>query len=156
MFSIIVKDATVAPPPPPPPLVISSLSVSDTANAGAWSQRTNLQVGDVQYGDRTFTFTAVPGLVAGSQWIRGANNSKSYAASPLLTFSINKSADVYVALDNRSSVPSWLTSWTNTGLTMVNNEATPISYNLYVKNFAAGTVSLGGGAGKSQYTVIVK
>lgn len=137
--------------------VISNFSVKDTANAADWSVRTNLQVGNQQYGDRAFTFTNVPAVVAGAQWIRTANDSKAFAGNPAVTFSINQAADVYVATDDRLVVPSWMTGWTNTAVKLVNNEATPISFTLYRKNFPAGTVSLGpSGTGGGMYTIVVK
>lgn len=140
----------------PPPVAISNLSVKDTGNAADWSIRTNLQVGNTQYGDRTYTFTQVPAVVAGALWIRTANDSKAFTANPLVTFTINRAADVYVAADDRSTL-SWLSGWTNTGVKLVNNEGVPQSFTLFRRNFAAGTVSLGAAAAPgAMYTVIVK
>jgi YVTN family beta-propeller protein len=141
----------------PADTVISNFSVKDTANAVDWSVRTNLQVGNAQYGDRTFAFTAVPAEVAGAQWIRTANDSKAFTANPTVTFSINRAADVYVALDDRVGLQSWMTGWTNTAVKLVNNEGTPVNFTLYRKNFAAGTVSLGpSGTGGGMYTIVVR
>jgi hypothetical protein len=140
----------------PPAVVISALSVKDTANAADWSIRSNLQVGNQQYGDRTYTFTSVPAIVVGAQWIRSANDSKAFTANPTVTFSINQPAEVYLAVDDRSTLP-WMTGWTNTGVKMINSESTPKPYTLFRKSFPAGTVSLGPTvAPGSMYTVIVK
>jgi YVTN family beta-propeller protein len=144
---------------PAPTLVLSGLTVADTANAVDWSIQSNLQVGNLQFGDRTFTFTTVPAQVAGSAWIRAANDSKGFTGNPTVSFTINRSADVYVAIDDRIGAPfGWMTSgWVSTGIKLVNNEATPRPLTLYRKNFAAGTVSLGGAAtGHNMYSVIVK
>ncbi|MBC7995738.1 MAG: DUF1929 domain-containing protein [Rhizobacter sp.] len=144
---------------PAPTLVLAGLTVADTANAADWSIQSNLQVGNLQFGDRTFTFTTVPSQVAGSAWIRAANDSKGFAGNPTVSFTINRSADVYVAIDDRIGAPfGWMTTgWVSTGIKLVNNEATPRPLTLYRKNFAAGTVSLGGAAtGNNMYSVIVK
>jgi large repetitive protein len=69
-----------------------------------WSVRSNLQVDNPQYGDRTYTFTTVPALVAGLQWIRAANDSKAFTANPTVTFNINQAAEVYLAVDDRSTL----------------------------------------------------
>ncbi len=140
---------------------ISGLQVADTSNAGAWSVQQNLQVNNTTYGDRTYTFTAVPAEVAGSSWIRTANASKSSTANPLVMFSLSAAADVYVALDNRSARPAWVdASWTDTGTDLTQAESATVSrgFSLYRKRFNAGAVSLGAwnGGGTSMYTVIVK
>src|SRR5262245_33851969 len=63
--------------------LITGLSVNDSANAGDWSVRAGLAAGNTQYGDRTFQFTSVPASVAGSDWIRTANDSKAFTGATL-------------------------------------------------------------------------
>lgn len=154
------RTATPAPPTataPAGPVTIGNLSVRDTANAAAWSVQANLQVGNQSYGDRRDLFTDVPALVAGASWIRPANASKTATVSPLVSFSISREADVYIAYDNRVPLPSWMAGWVDTGADLLN---TTTSYSLYRRRLAAGTVSLGplGGSGfdRSIYIVIVK
>lgn len=139
--------------------MIANLSVKDTANAADWSIQKNLQAGNTEYGDRTFTFTSVPSIVAGAEWVRTANDSKMYTTDPLVTFTVVQAADVYVAHNDMiTAKPSWLSGWTDTGADLVNNESTPRTYSLYKKSYAANsTVSLGSNGDTSQgmYTVIV-
>lgn len=140
-------------------VVISNLVVNDTANAANWSIQSNIQSGNTQFGDRAYAFTSVPASVAGSNWIRTANSSKAYTGDPLVTFTISRNADVYVAHDDRiSPKPSWMSGWTDTGDNIVNNEATPRTFSLFKKSYAAGTVSLGncGNTSYNMYTIIVK
>jgi len=141
---------------------LSNLVVNDTANAGKWSLQTNVQSGDVQYGDRGYTFTGVPSALAGAAWLRAANASKSYVGATLVSFTINQQATVYVAFDSRLTPPSWLdSSWRATGLTVTDSQASGANqFTLYSKVFPAGTVSLGpnsanGNTASNQYTVIV-
>jgi len=139
------------------PVVISNLSVKDTANAADWSVQNSLQNGAVQYGDRTYAFTTVSAAVSGGRWIRTANDSKSFTGNPAVTFNISQAADVYVAVDDRIGSLGWMTGWTNTGQKLVNNEGEPKSFTLFRKNFPAGAVSLGPSTSAgSMYTVIVK
>jgi YVTN family beta-propeller protein len=144
-----------------PTLAISNMSVKDTANAADWSIRTNLQTNDQSHGDRTFTFSTVPSLVAGAQWIRTANDSKAYTGNPLVTFDINTAADVYVAMDDRIARPAWVdATWTDTGSEVIVRESSTTTrpFSLYRKRFNAGQVSLGpwNNSGSTNYSIIVK
>ena len=139
-------------------LVVSGLVVNDSANAANWAIVSNLQVGNLQYGDRTYALTSVPASLVGATWLRTANVSRAYSGNPVAGFSISQAASVYVAVDDRSATLSWLAGWTPTGLKLVNNESSPKSFTLFQKSFSAGTVSLGpqNNGGVSMYTVIVK
>lgn len=141
----------------PGELVLSGLSVADTGNAGDWSLQPNLRTGVAQYGDRDFTFSAVPAEVAGAQWVRTANDSKSATQNPLARFTINRDAVVYVAVDTRLGKRPWMDAlWLDSGLSLVNTEGSPKTFRLYAKGFPAGQVQLGPNGGASNYTVIVK
>jgi glucose/arabinose dehydrogenase len=144
-----------------PAVTVSNLVVNDGANAGNWSVQPNLQAGNTAYGDRTYTWSAVPAAVAGATWIRTANSSKSATANPLASFTLSAAADVYVALDNRSPLPAWIdSSWVDSGVDLTQQESASVSrgFSLFRKRFNAGTVSLGpwNNASTSMYTVIVK
>lgn len=140
-----------------PVTIINALSVKDTGNAVDWSIGSNLQVGNAQYGDRAYTFTSIPSILVGADWIRTANDSKNFTGNPAVTFTLTRTADVYVGVDTRVPALSWMTGWTNTGLTLKNNEGTPSTFTLFKKNFVAGTVTLGPSTSAgSMYTVIAK
>ena len=140
-------------------LTITGLTVADTANAGHWSLQSSLAAGSTQYGDRTFTLTAVPTALRGSQWIRTANSSKSATANPLVTFTISQQAVVSVAVDTRLGRRSWMdSSWVDTGTHLTNSESTPRSFEVFQRTFPAGQVALGpnaGPSGSSNYTIVV-
>ena len=120
----------------------------------------NLLNGAVQYGDRGYTFSSIPGSLSGAAWIRTANSSKAYTSNPTVTFSINVTATVYVAVDSRVGKPSWMGSgWTPSGLTLTDNQVSgKNTFVLYQQTFLAGTVSLGpaGNTSDNMYTVIVQ
>jgi len=140
-------------------LAITNLSVADTANAADWSVQSNLQVGNLQYGDRTFTLTSVPAELTGAAWIRTANDSKSATNDPLVTFTITAPAVVAVAVDTRLGRRPWMdASWVSAGTQLTNSESTPRSFEVFVKSYPAGPVSLGPNAGSSNssmYTIVV-
>ncbi|MGH9338282.1 MAG: DUF6298 domain-containing protein, partial [Acidobacteriota bacterium] len=139
--------------------LISNLVVNDTANAGDWSTQADLQVGDLQYGDRTYTLTSVPSSLAGEAWIRTANDSKTYTGATLATFKVTQAAAVYVGhYDAITPKPSWLSTWTDSGLNLVGTNAQPVQ-SLFKKTFAANaTVTLGPNQGGpiGMYTVVVE
>jgi hypothetical protein len=140
-------------------LTLSDLAVADSSNAADWSLQQNLNAGSTQYGDRTITFKTVPAALVGSRWIRTANDSKSASANPLVTFTINRSATVSVAVDTRVGRPSWVGSdWTDTGSSLVNSEGTARTFRVFSKSFPAGQVALGpnGDSGSSMYTIVVR
>jgi hypothetical protein len=141
-------------------LIITNLVVNDTANASDWSIQEGLRVGDLQYGDRTITLTAIPASLLGSAWIRTANDSKMATFDPLLSFTLNATATVYIGVDTRIGRRPWMdASWVATGTQLTNSESGARNFDLYAKVFPAGTVSLGPQAdpanASSMYTVIV-
>ncbi len=139
-------------------VVVSGLSAKDTTNAADWSVQSNLHVGSVQYGDRTYTVAALPSALGGAVWVRTANDSKAATPNPLVTFSINQQATVAVAVDTRIGRRSWMDAgWTDTGSQIRNNESTPRSFEVFTKTFPAGTVALGpnGSTGSSMYMIVV-
>jgi hypothetical protein len=126
-------------------LQITNLSVADTANAAAWSVQSNLQPGDVLFGDRTFQLTTVPAALLGVDWIRTANSSKLATENPMVTFDVNAPVTIALGVDTRlgGRLPWMDSSWTDTGTQLADNESTPTIFEVYEKTFPAGQISLG-------------
>jgi hypothetical protein len=108
------------------------------------------------FGDRDYTVSSVPSILDGTEHIITACGSKNYAGNEA-KFSVNGDSTVYVALDNRVSAPSWLSSYTNTGSSVSCNGE---SFILYSKDFSAGEqVILGANSTEyncMNYTVFIK
>lgn len=134
---------------PSPEVNLSNLEVFDASNATDWSLRTNLQVGDLQYGDRSYTISALPPGLVGASWVRTANDSRLFTGNPAVRFTISQDADVYLALEIRGGVLPWMTGWTDTGMQVRSVERlfgatlSTRTYRLYAKRYAKGQVSLG-------------
>ncbi len=147
-----------APLPPVPGHLLSSLAVFDTANAANWSLQTDLQIGDLVNGDRTYTFAGIPAALVGAEWVRTANSSKTATVNPLVSFDIASAATVYVGVDTRLTKRPWMDStWADTGTAITTNESGTIrTFELYTKQFAAGQVPLGPDAANTDmYTITV-
>ncbi|HEU0021232.1 MAG TPA: Ig-like domain-containing protein, partial [Dehalococcoidia bacterium] len=139
----------------------SRLAVSNlkAVSGKAYQVVDGLSTGSPVYIDRRYAYTDVPVIIQGKTYVRTANDDKNRTEVPSVSFSVDRAVRVYVAYDARASaLPSWLRDWANTGQTL---ESTDVSLELYVKDFAAGSISLGGnlatgavGAG-SNYTLAI-
>lgn len=144
-----------------PPASITNLQVFDSDNASKWSVRSNAQVGNTVYGDRSDTFASLPANLVGTQWIRTAQASRTYSKTPLATFRLTAAADVYIALDNGSAPPAWIDdSWVDTATVVrvaQNGGNKRRTSSVLKKRFPAGNVNLGPFKGADRfYTVFVK
>ncbi len=140
--------------------LITDLVVYDSENAQDWSIQSNLQIGDVLFGDRDYTIVTIPGKYIGIEWIRSANDSKGYEGNPLVSFRILDSANVIIAFDDRLTIRDWLSDWTDTGDDITNSESTPRTFSLFTKKFTDNdTIQLGPVAqtsGANNYIILVK
>jgi hypothetical protein len=118
-----------------------------------------LDVGKLQYIDRTFAFSAVPPSCVGLEYIRTANDDKGSTGSAFLSFDVSQDVTVYVGHDDRfAAKPPWMASYTDTGDDIVSGGGT---FSLWARDYAAGTVTLGGNtsdgvAQNSMYTLVVR
>lgn len=138
--------------------LITNLFIYDSDNAYDWSIQNNLQVGDLQFGDRSYTITTIPEEFIGADWIRTANDSKGYDGDTLVTFQVTDTVNVLVAIDDRLTPRDWLSTWSDTGKEIINSESLPKTFSLYLKSFQPyDIVNLGAinqVSGTNNYTVI--
>lgn len=121
---------------------IINFQVYDTKNSDSWSVQSDLQEGAVMFGDRDVTYTLIPGFLIGADYIRTAADSKFYEGD-LASFTAGTDINAYVCLDDRvSSIPQWLSGWTDTGEDLFNSNN--VSFSIYQSAFEQGeTVTLG-------------
>ncbi len=147
--------------PTPPTALITDLVVNDKSTAANWAITSNLQVGDQQFGDRSYAIASLPPAYAASDWIRTAADAKKFIGQALVTFKVTADADVYVAHDDRVvTKPAWFKDWTNTGDRIVNTEPNPVTFSIFKKSFPAdSTVTLGdngASSGVTHYMIFVR
>lgn len=141
--------------------LVRDLQVYETDGAGFWSVQPYIEPGAQLFGDRAYTVVSMPRDLAGYEYIRTSCDAKKHTGDPLATFVVGKDAEVYVAHDDRvAGKPSWLAAWLDTGEDVVDDEANPVTYSLFVRFFPAGSRVVlgnnGGSTGCTQYFVIVK
>lgn len=122
-----------------------NLLIADTAYPNDWVLADNAKVGSQVYGDRDFTFAALPESLNGAEQIITPCNAKN-VFSDYAEFTAAQDITVCIALDTRvedaGKTPPWLSDYTRTDQTAVcSNE---VVFAIYEKLFRAGeTVSLG-------------
>ena len=132
--SVTVEAAPTSPPPssdftPPAELL----------NGFTWGA---LNAGSPVYNDRDYQFTDIPAKFTGIDYLLTSNNDRSIVSSSYISFQADRQVIVYVAYDHfNASVPSWLSDWANTGLSLITNTTT---LDVYSKTFPAGLITLGG------------
>jgi outer membrane protein assembly factor BamB len=138
--------------------LVKDLSVKDPPNAAKWSIQHDLGVDAKVYGDRGAAFKIVFDRVIGTDWIRPADASHTSTADPLVSFTVTSTAEVNVAVDKRVGRPPWIDSnWEDRGTYLVSSD--DVTYELFRRTFAAGTVELGPNGGPpdaAQYLIVVQ
>jgi hypothetical protein len=112
-----------------------------------------LGVGKDVYIDRNYTYMLIPPTFVGVQYLKTANDDKFVTASDAISFDVDKPVTVFVAYQ-LTALPTWLQSWIPTGAQW---EASHTTFDVYRKDFPAGTVMLGGNEGglDSMYSLAV-
>ena len=136
--------------------IVSDLIILDTENDSAWGMKGYASSGMKAFGDRDFTIDSLPSVLSNTEAIITACNSKN-AASDEAKFKVSSDATVYIALDNRVTVPDWMSSYTKTADSYICNGET---FNIYSKDLAAGEQVILGSNGTNyncmNYSVFVK
>jgi len=100
------------------------------------------------YIDRDYEFDTydLPSYLLNSQYLQTANADKNSSDANLIRFNVDKAVDVYIGLDKRVPVPSWLGSFERLSDDYAYGRALIFSdsFNLYRRRFDSGLVSLGG------------
>jgi beta-galactosidase len=86
--------------------LISDFSYSGIYEPGGIMVNTN--IGDQIYLDRDYEFQFLPEFLLGSDYIQVTNTENNYKALDLIHFTVNHTAKVYIAHDDRLIRPAWL------------------------------------------------
>ena len=122
--------------------LVNELAVKDTENNADWKITGNAAVGSLIYGDRDFTYTALPDSLTGAEMIQTACDSKN-SNNELAEFTAAKDIKVSVLLDTRveesmGAIPEWLNGWTKTSQQAASSN--DVTFDIYEKSVKAGEV----------------
>ena len=117
-------------------ILAKNLLVNDTENGGDWKFAENAAAGSPVFGDRDFTFTALPEALSGAEQILTACDSKNYTDEILASAIPAKDITVYVAVDSRvENTPAFLNGWTKTDMTATSSN--DVNFIIYQRNYLA-------------------
>ncbi|WP_201983920.1 malectin domain-containing carbohydrate-binding protein [Hymenobacter rubidus] len=146
-IAIASTEAGARPAPASLP-VISSLWGNDATSASPWSAQTWLDTGVPAYASSQMSFSSLPPVLFGAEWLRGPAHVGKRAG-----FTVSTAADVYIALDARQTTrPTWLMEYEDTKTTLTTADAAGAHFfRVFRRRFPAGAaVSLGpDGAGSN-------
>lgn len=141
------------------PLVLENMTRSTVP---PYIKQNLLGVGDTLYVDRNYTLTAIPSILSGGVWVMTAGNDAGNTSSDYIRFDVDRSVSVYIAYDaGASTLPVWMSSYTDTGLTVNTTNPMATVLNLYRRDFNDESITLGGNhadgavGADSNYIVIV-
>ena len=131
--------------------LIKGVSFASTANSASCALADGAAVGSPIFGDRDFTFTALPDELLGAEQILTSCSDKGRTGE-IIRFTAAKDITVYIALDARmEALPAFMSSYTATDLEAV--ISTGVTFRLYKLDAAAGQeVILGGN--EQDYNVV--
>lgn len=138
--------------------LIKNLLVYDSENAADWSIQSNFKNNSLMFGDRDITYTNVPSIIEGSEYIRTACDSKLYT-DDLAEMTAGADMTAFVAIDTRvTPLPEWLKDWTDTNLSAsTSNDLTMKIYSKSVKKNEKLILGTDGGMVESvNYSVFAK
>ncbi|MBQ8724981.1 MAG: dockerin type I repeat-containing protein, partial [Oscillospiraceae bacterium] len=131
--------------------LIQMLDVQDRANRYNWHIAENAQIGSTIFGDRDFTYTALPDTLIGTEYIQTACDSK-FSVDTLASFIAGTDITVYVVVDNRiENLPEWLADWKKTSMSA--QSSNNVTFDIYSKRVTAGETVYLGTNGQSAYCV---
>lgn len=124
--------------------LVKDLTIIDRTNYSGWGISTAKTSGKV-FGDRDFTFTAIPEVVSDAEQIVTACNSKN-STTDVASFTTAKNLVVYIGLDSRvENVPEWLSASEKTEMTVTaSNEVVFEIYKIKVDSGATFTLGSNG------------
>jgi uncharacterized protein YjbI with pentapeptide repeats len=133
------------------------LTVYDTANASAWSVKSNFQIGSGGAkpwpSDYASTYvsawnSSLNNLI-GKTWIAVKNASKAYTGGPQAQIALTTTSNLYMVVDDRWGAPpsipyAWSAGWTDTGynVTIKEGGTTDRTFSVYKKTGVTGNQAL--------------
>ena len=120
-----------------PGATISGMTVS-TATPAVLDVLSLSDPGNLEFIDRPARLTSIPAQYIGKEVIRLAKNDAAVSDANYVSFTSTVGQNVCVGWDPANALPAWLSTWTNTGASLVGDT----TFNVYTNYFPAGNVTL--------------
>lgn len=131
--------------------LVQELLVTDTTRK-AWRIDTDVQQGDLVFGDREVVWEQIPDFFRGSEAIVTACNAKTSTGDALASFKAGADLTVWLAFDTRvEQIPAWAAGFEKSGQQM--QASKDLVFDLYAKSVKAGEAVTLGANGQSAYCV---
>ena len=156
-----VTEAPTEPPTEPEPMngqLMQNVKVFDTVNQNSWSITNGVWAGSKVFGDRDFSYTAVPAYLQDAEVLVTACNSKKYM-SEQASFTAAEDVTVFLGVDSRLNPPEWLGNWTKTADTLTDDGNPVVTYEVWRRDYKANdtvTIGINGDSGTVNYVIAVK
>jgi hypothetical protein len=128
-----------------------------TASSGKTYTWTKLNIGKAFYTDSAYTYYSFPAELTGLDVLQTANDDKFVADWNAISFAVNIPVTVYVFYDSLyTALPAWMNDFVDTQkiVEMDTGGGNIKSFSIFSKEFAAGSITLGGKA-ESNYAIVV-
>ncbi len=141
--------------------LIKDLMVFDHYNASRWELMSALDNKTSVYNGRSISASQLPDYLSGSEWVRTAFGSSSFAGSDLLgKFKVSQKATVSIVHQSSgANMPQWLAAYEakQDKVVLSMPGQLPVEMHLYEKDFNAGeTVELGLNGADQMYFVAAR
>ena len=156
-----VTEAVTEPPTEPQSMsgqLMQNVQINDTANRSAWSIADGIRTGSKVFGDRDFTFTAVPDYLQDAEILVTACNSKKYMGEQA-SFTAAKDLTVFLGADSRLNPPEWLGAWIKTADMLTDDGNPVVTYEVWRRDYKTGetvTIGVNGDSGTVNYVIAAK
>jgi hypothetical protein len=143
-------------------LSTSGINITSVSSGAAYDVGLS-SLGAVAYIDEPYLLAALTPTLQNLPMIQTAMGDAGTTTANNVTFTLDQSGTVYVAIDKRlTTLPAFLAGWTLTSESTDINSGVSAGYKVYSQHFAAGSVTLGGNiqppasGNVSMYMVFIK
>ena len=128
------------------PCLIEQLKVVENTKLTKWSVQSWLNTGEQQYTDDAITFSKLPSVLYGADWLKGPHQLS--ASRDIASFTVSQDAQVFIAVDTkRKTAYDWMKGFVETKTVVENDRAADSKLMVYKKQFTRGEKVLLGSCG---------
>lgn len=130
------------------PHLIKQLKVTVNTKPVNWSVQSWLNTGDQQYADDAVTFSKLPSVLYGADWIKVPHHLKAENSTEIASFTVSQDAQVFIAVEAKSKTTyDWMKGFVETKTVIENDRTAGSQLLVYKKQYARGEKVILGSCG---------